>query len=155
MTFLQDHLEWIFALIILSAVGVYLWKQNVKGKRDEEQSPTGIRIEKETPTPPAPEELDPLLRAKKFLEYADYNGFYEELNRTTWTVLCEKLRIRSSELNKYNVLKQLKLRGWDEYDIFHLEDILLKCEKNLYTPDHSEINSHQLLQETGALLAKL
>jgi hypothetical protein len=77
------------------------------------------------------------------------------LNRSAWNVLRDKLQIRSSELNKYNVIKQLQLRGWNEHDIIHLEDILNKCAMNLYTPDHSEINSHQLLQETEGLLSKL
>jgi hypothetical protein len=89
------------------------------------------------------------------LDYADFKGFYEELNRATWNVLCDKLQIRSSELNKYNVIKQLQLRKWNDYDIIHLEGILHKCEMNLYTPDYSEINGQQLLQETEGLLRKL
>jgi hypothetical protein len=152
--FLQDHLEWFFALIILSSVGVYLWKQNVKHKKAEAEKQAAIQLEKEKPVL-TPEELDPLLRAKRFLEYTDYKSFYEELNRSAWNVLRDKLQIRSSELNKYNVIKQLKLRGWNEHDIIHLEDILNKCAMNLYTPDPSEINSHQLLQETEGLLSKL
>ena len=153
-TFLQDHLEWIFALIILSSVGFYLWKQNAKHKKIEAEKQAAIKLEKEKPVL-FPEELDPLLRAKRFLEYTDYKGFYEELNRSVWNVLRDKLQIRSSELNKYNIIKQLQLRGWNEHDIIHLEDILNKCAMNLYTPDYSEINSHQLLQETENLLNKL
>src|ERR1700722_2617967 len=153
-TFLQDHLEWIFALIILSSVGFYLWKQNAKHKKIEAEKQAAIKLEKEKPVL-FPEELDPLLRAKRFLEYTDYKGFYEELNRSVWNVLRDKLQVRSSELNKYNIIKQLQLRGWNEHDIIHLEDILNKCAMNLYTPDYSEINSHQLLQETENLLNKL
>jgi len=153
-TFLQDHLEWIFALIILSSVGVYLWKQNVKHRKDEAEKQAAIKLEKEKPVL-SPEELDPLLRAKRFLEYTDYKSFYEELNRSAWNELRDKLQIRSSELNKHNVIKQLQLRGWNEHDIIHLADILNKCAMNLYTPDYSGINGQQLLQETENLLNKL
>ncbi len=153
-TFLQDHLEWFFAVFILSLLAIYLWRQNIRLKKDEQQK-AAMEIEKGKTPILSPEELDPLLRAKRFLEYADYKGFYEEINRSTWNVLCDKLQIRSSELNKSNVVKQLQLRGWSEHDIIHLEDILHKCEMNLYTPDYSEINSQQLLQETESLIKKL
>jgi oxygen tolerance protein BatD len=153
-SFLQDHLEWIFALIILSSVGVYLWKQNVKHKKNEAEKQAVLKLEREKPVL-SPEESDPLSRAKRFLEYTDYKSFYEELNRSVWNVLRDKLQIRSSELNKYNVIKQLQLRGWNEHDIIHLEDILNKCAMNLYTPDYSEINSQQLLHETEHLLSKV
>jgi len=153
-TFIQDHLEWIFAAIILSALGIYFWKQNVNLQNEEAQKAIALKLEKETPVL-SPEELDPLLRARKFLEYNDYKNFYQELNRSVWNVLGAKLKIRSSELNKHNVLSQLQLLGWNQYDMIHLEGILHKCEMNLYTPDYSEINSQQLLHETDGLLKKL
>jgi hypothetical protein len=149
-TFIQDHIEWIFAVLIVTLVAFYLWRQNVKIKKV-----AAVKVENEQKVVLSPEEQDPLLRAKKFLEYSDFRGFYQELNRSTWNILCDKLKIRSSELNKQNVISQLRLRGWDDHDILHIEDILHKCEMNLYTPDYSEINSQQLLQETENLLNKL
>ncbi len=154
-TFFVDHLEWFFAVIILSSLAVYLIRQNSISKRKELEKLAALKLEKEKAPVLSPEELDPLSRAKKFLDYTDYPGFYEELNRSVWNVLCDKLQIRSSELNKQNVVKQLQLRGWSDYDIMHLENILSKCEMNLYTPDYSEMNSQQLLQETEGLLKKL
>ena len=149
-TFIQDHIEWIFAVLIVTLVAFYLWRQNVKIKKV-----TAVKVENEQKVVLLPEEQDPLLRAKKFLEYSDFKGFYQELNRSIWNFLCDKLKIRSSELNKQNVIRQLRLRGWEDHDILHIEDILHKCELNLYTPDYSEINSQQLLQETENLLNKL
>jgi len=154
-TFIVDHLEWIFAFLILSSLGIYLWRQNLKHRREENARAAAVQAEKERIAAMSPEELDPLLRAKRFQEYADYPGFYQELNRAAWKQLGEKLLIRSSELNKHNVVSQLRLKGWNEQDIIHLEGILNKCEMNLYTPDYSEYGSHQLLAEMEVLIRKL
>jgi hypothetical protein len=153
--FIQDHLEWIFAILILTAVAIYLWRQNVQIKKENLARAAAVKIEKEQKPVVSLEATDPLSRARKFLEYNDFRGFYEELNRATWNFLCEQLHIRSSELNKQNVIRQLQARGWSPHDIFHIEDLLHKFEMNLYTPDYSEINSHQLLQETENLLKKI
>jgi BatD DUF11 like domain len=154
-TFIQDHLEWIFAVLIVSLVAGYLWRQSVKIKKAELEKAAAAKVENEQKQVLSPEQRDPLLRAKKFLEYSDFKGFYQELNRTTWNFLSDRLKLRSSELNKQNVIRQLQLHGWSDHDILHIEDILHKCEMNLYTPDYSEINSQQLLQETENLLSKL
>jgi hypothetical protein len=153
--FFRDHLEWFFAVIILSAFAIYLWRQNMNLKRIDREKAAAIRMAEQQALPVSAEPADPLLRAKKFLQYADFSSFYEELNRTAWNILCDKLSIRSSELNKHNVIKALQVRGWNDRDIIHLKHILNKCEMNLYTPDRSEVNSQQLLLETEHLLSKL
>jgi hypothetical protein len=154
-SFVEDHLEWFFAAIILCSLAAYFFSQNRKISQKEKEKEEALRQEKEKAFIQATEAIDPLLRAKAFLSYSDYKGFYEELNRAVWTVLREKLQIRSSELNKQNVIKQLQIQGWDPYEIMHLETILNKCDMNLYTPDYNESNSQQFLLETEGLLNKL
>ena len=45
--FVQAHLEWIFAVLLISGVAVYFWRQNqrLKKKPDAEKKPEPVRVE--------------------------------------------------------------------------------------------------------------
>ncbi|HXB44456.1 MAG TPA: BatD family protein, partial [Puia sp.] len=137
------HAEWIFAALILFCVATFLWRHNVRSLKKEnllraealaqEQKKREITV----PVSAGAEAVDPLLRAKRMLENADHRKFYAELNRALWEVMSQKFNLPASELNKFNISVRLKAKGWDEENIYKLQDILSTCEINLYTPDHS------------------
>ena len=95
---------------------------------------------------PAVPVTDPLLEARQFLEEGDSKSFYREVNRAVWKAIQKKLGLPTSELNKQNSIRLLKLRGWDETAIISLENILNECEMNLYTPAYDRYNMQQLLR---------
>lgn len=157
-TFLQQHLEWIFAILILSGLAVYLWRQNTRLKKAEFQVKAVTETIKSAPENQiqvaVPEPPDPLQKPRRLLADGDYPGFYRELNRSVWDTL-KSLNLPASELNKHNVAHYLRARGWDDNTIGLLEQTLNECELNLYTPDHNESNMYQVLQQAETLLKLL
>ncbi len=179
--FIREHLEWLFAILLLSAVIFYFWRQNLRLKKDGaggkgslsaragmETSATRQGHEPETTRLnqsgtvsgstylPIPEQrVDPLLEAKQNFDNGDYKGFYREVNRAIWKAIVRKLDLPASELNKLNCIRQLQLRGWDAPSILSLENILNECEMNLYTPDYDTYNMQQLLRQAEWMLDRL
>ena len=166
---IQDHLEWIFAVLILSFVAIYLWRQNRRLKKTEqEQKEAAVKKEAEellaekarqamaasvqmTVMPVA----DPLLEVRQLFEQGDYKGFYRELNRAVWKALSKKLELPASELDKHNIALQLELKGWDKEHILSLESILNECEMNLYTPAYDTYNMQLLLRQAEPVMNRL
>jgi len=153
--FLQEHLEWFFAILILSALAIYLLLQNRRLKKNHEQAERDVAAKKEIEmAAPSPVVRDPLLLAKRLLEIAEYRGFYTELNRALWNAVADKLNLPSSELNKYNISRQLQALGWKYENTTALRDILNECELKLYTPDYNTENMQSLLQQAESLIGQ-
>jgi predicted component of type VI protein secretion system len=173
----ERHLETIFAILILSGLAFYLWRQNIRLKRvdleakrasgpDTREAAGGIRglggsgtgyfagipEGRAEPSVMAP---DPLSDVKQRLEGGDYPGFYRELNRTVWKAIADKLDLPASEMNKYNIVKSLEAKGWDAPTTLSLEHLLNECEMNLYTPDYDTYNMQQLMRQAESLLGIL
>jgi BatD DUF11 like domain len=154
---IDRHLESLFAILILSCLAFYLWRQNLRLKRVEQEKGmkkegTDSRIERAEWMAMA---FDPLSDIKERLDNGDYPGFYRELNRTMWKAVADKLDLPASELNKYNVVRKLEAKGWDAPTTLSLEHLLNECEMNLYTPDYDTYNMQQLLRQAESLLGIL
>ena len=171
--FIQQYLEWIFAVIILSFVAVYLWRQNLamKKKEEEQKAEAAKNAEREKAllaekkslqTAVAPNAFapvipvaDPLQEARDLFERGDYKGFYRDVNRAVWKAIGRKLDLPASELNKSNVIRQLEIKGWDGNMTLSLESLLNECEMNLYTPAYDPYNMQQLLRQAEGMLGLL
>jgi hypothetical protein len=159
-SFFKDHMEWFFAVIILSIVGLSLWRHNIRSlkKEDDDKQQAKLREEpkKEHEIPiissHIPEQVDPLLRTKEMLAQLNYSGFYRELNLSLWDVLASKLNLPASELNKQNVLSILKAKGWEEENLSKLQDVMNKCEMNLYTPDYNGAGMEHILNHAEQVI---
>jgi len=166
---IRDHLEWIFAVLILSFLAVYLLRQNMRLKKTEqEQKEAAAKKEAEdllaekarlamaasVQMAVAPV-VDPLQETKQLFEQGDFQGFYRELNRAVWKAISKKLELPASELNKYNIVRQLERKGWDKENILSLESILNECEMNLYTPAYDPYNMQLLLRQAEPVLHRL
>jgi hypothetical protein len=153
--FLQKHLEWFFAILILSGLAIYLLIQNSRLRRNEEllrpveRSATQPTIEEPLVIPPTP---DPLETSRELMEAGQYPAFYRELNHVVWHGVADKLQLRASELNKYNIVTQLTSKGWNRSQTALLEDTLNECEMKLYTPDYSETDLLRILQHAEQIL---
>ncbi|HEY4208637.1 MAG TPA: BatD family protein [Puia sp.] len=168
-TLIQDHLEWIFAVLILSLLAAYLWRQNIRlKKKEQEQREVAAREAQERllAEEKAKESLaaaaaaagplvDYLLEVRQLFDQGDYKGFYRELNRAVWKALSRKLELPASELNKLNIVRELERKGWDKQDVLSLEDILNECEMNLYTPAYDTYNMQLLLRQADPVMNKL
>jgi hypothetical protein len=155
-SFLRQHPEWIFIVLILSGLAAYLWKQNLRlrkaRKADEMPGPDPAKAGEPVPEAPV---VDPLQKSRELLETADYKGFYAELNAVVWEAVAGKLQLPSSALNKHNITQALNARGWSAETTQSLRNILNECEMSLYTPDYNFHDMQQLLKQTAALLDQL
>jgi hypothetical protein len=155
--FLQQHLEWFFAILILSGLAVYFMVQNRRLKKEHEEAERKA-TEKKAMEMAALSKLvipDPLRHAKQLLESGEYRGFYSEANRALWKAVADELNLPGSELNKYNISLQLQARGWQPETISSLKDILNECEMKLYTPDYNTENMQALLQQAEEVIERL
>jgi len=166
---IQDHLEWIFAVLILALLAVYLWRQNIRLRRAEQEQREAAAREAEeqrlaeekarasiaAAAAAAVPAVDYLLEVRQLFEQGDYKGFYRELNRAIWKALSRKMELPASELNKLNIARQLDAKGWDRQDILSLENILNECEMNLYTPAYDTYNMQMLLRQAEPVMSKL
>jgi len=155
--FLQEHLESFFAVLILSGLAIYFMLQNRRLKRNHEEAERAAAAKKASelaamPSPPPP---DPLEEAKHLLQSGDYRAFYTEVNRAIWKAVSEEINIPASELNKYNISKQLQARGWQQETVSELRFILNECEMKLYTPDYDTENMQAMVLQAGVLIDQL
>jgi hypothetical protein len=152
--FIERHLEFIFAFLILSSIAVFLWRQNTRLRLAERKTADGVRKTAERAAAAAATEAvgDPLSNARLRFESGDYTGFYRELNRAVWKAITDQLDIPASDLNKHNIARRLEARGWDAQATRSLEHILNECEMNLYTPAYDMYNMQQLLRQAEDLL---
>jgi BatD DUF11 like domain len=149
--FLQNHLEWLFAILIFSGLAFYLGMQN---RRNKKVIPAAVEEKMEEPDQPMIR-IDPLEKPKELLNSGEYKYFYSELNRSVWKAVADKLNLPSSELNKQNIIVQLLAKGMDSETTLLFSRILNECEMNLYTPSYNMQNMEALLGQTESLLEKL
>jgi BatD DUF11 like domain len=154
--FIQAHLESFFAVLILSALAIYLGLQNRRLRTRSHAKPEPDQTVQPDPVAEAvPLPVDPLLRAKYLMQQADFRGFYAELNRVLWKITEEKLNLPGSEMNKITIVKKLQEAGWDQQSTSLLENTFHECEMKLYTPAHDVAQIERILQDTEKILAKL
>ncbi|HVM86844.1 MAG TPA: BatD family protein [Puia sp.] len=157
-SFITEHLEWIFALVILSVVAIFLWRHNKKMLQKEEENKKIAAVE--LARKQAAEAIqaitlpvaDPLFKTKQLLTGGDHKGFYAELNRALWEALYNKFKLPASDLNKHNIVLQLQAKGWDDINIYQLENIFNRCEMNLYTPDYNAADMETTLQSAERII---
>lgn len=76
-----------------------------------------------------------LKQAKTYMETHENDKFYEEILRTTWGYLSDKLLIPASLLNRDNISSELIKYGASEMLINNIIDVLDECEMSRYTPE--------------------
>jgi hypothetical protein len=149
--FLQNHLEWLFAILIFSGLAFYLGMQN---RRMKKNIPAPEEEKMAVPDSPLLR-IDPLEKAKELLGSGEYKYFYSELNRSVWKAVADKLDLPSSQLNKQNIIVQLRAKGMDGDTTLLFSGILNECEMSLYTPSYNMQNMEALLHQAELLLEKL
>jgi hypothetical protein len=150
---LEAHLEWIFAILILSALAIYLFVQNRRLRKKEAEAVALAAMAEEVK--PVHEPVSPLEPARQMLASGEYKAFYAELSRVLWKALSERLELPYSAMNKTRILELLRQKGLDEANRERLTRILRECEMSLYTPSYDTQDMQALLAQTEALLRNL
>jgi hypothetical protein len=75
------------------------------------------------------------------LKNEEIDKFYEEVLKSIWGYLSDKLSIPVSDLTRINAIDSLKARGIDEERIKNLSEILDACEYARFAPSTSEVKA--------------
>lgn len=98
---------------------------------------------------------EPLLNARLALAEGRNQEFYGEVNKAIWKKLAATLQIPSTELNKSNVVFQLRVKGVNAEVVSQLEYVLNDCELALYTPVYSASDMQQTLVRADSVIRGL
>ncbi len=91
--------------------------------------------------------LKRLKQAQKFLEEGKKESFYEEIMKSVWMYISDKLSIPVAELNKDNVQSKMMQQGIDEELIGKFKQILDTCEFASYAPNTGQLEMGNLYQD--------
>ncbi len=91
----------------------------------------------------------------KLLNEGKKDIFYEEVLKSVWTYLSDKLSIPVSLLTKINVETELEKRGVQPEAIQNVIQILNTCEFARYAPNSGQQEMGNLYQETIQVISKL
>ncbi|MBX9448858.1 MAG: BatD family protein [Taibaiella sp.] len=96
--------------------------------------------------------LGRLRKAKELMTDPDEKLFYEEISKSVWLYLSDRLGISLSELNKYQLVQRLKEYNMDNAMITRTEDLITECEMALYAQYHLGQQKDKVLQDATALI---
>jgi hypothetical protein len=138
----------ILTIILVSILAVYHW---IRSRSPKNKIPAAV-----VQTPVKNQEVliikDPLEGARRQLKQADSQEFYNEINRSVWKTLAEKIDVPSTELNKFNIITRLQNKGADSGLVYRLQSLLNECEIALYTPMHTTTDMEQTLQKADLII---
>lgn len=96
-----------------------------------------------------------LKSAQKLLNEGKKDQFYDEVLKSIWTYLSDKLSIPVASLTKDNVSAELRQRQVDDSLIEKLVDILNTCEFARYAPNSGQQEMGNLFEDTIQLISNL
>jgi hypothetical protein len=77
--------------------------------------------------------------AKKLLGENNRNGFYDEILKTLWGYISDKLNIPVAQLCKDNVAEEMRKKGLDDTLVNELNNVLNECEFARYAPGDAAV----------------
>lgn len=93
-----------------------------------------------------------LKQAKELLHHTDSSLFYEEVSKSIWLYLGERLDISMSRLNKAELSEKLQERHIEQGIIDQTIDIITTCEMALYASHQDKGQKEQLLDKSRDLI---
>ena len=94
-------------------------------------------------------------RAKQLLDLNKKNEFYDEVLKTLWGYISDKLNIPVSELSKDNIDYELKKSSISEELIKEFIDLLNTCEFARYAPGDAASAMDKIYLSTIAMISKI
>lgn len=93
--------------------------------------------------------------ALKLLKEGFTDRFYEELMKSVWTYLSDKLSIPVAELTKEKVESELELRKVDTQLMQRCISVLNECEFARFAPNAGQQHRDQLYEEAAKIISEL
>ena len=115
-----------YTLLALALVGIPLW---VRRRSDPSSSLLASKKEKNKANKVA---FARLVKARALLNQEQGTLFYEEISKSIWLYLSDKLQLPMTDLNKENLGLKLQERNIDEVQINSTIQLIEECEMALY-----------------------
>lgn len=96
-----------------------------------------------------------LSKAKEFMQAANKNQFYEEIQRALWGYVSYKLSINVSDLSRENVKNIMQQHNVNIDDTNEFVSIIDKCEFARYAPPHEDEAMETLYEEATGIITKI
>lgn len=137
----------MYALPMLAFVGLLVWR-----RREEEFSKDAIRWRNKRANKVA---LRRLSTAKKFLQSNSKTSFYEEISKTIWLYLSDKLNIPLSSLSREKAHEVLQSKNISEPLRNRIDEVMSDCEIALYAPNYGIQQMQRTYDEAIDIISKL
>ncbi len=96
-----------------------------------------------------------LAKAKKLIDKSEDQPFYDEVVRSIWDYLSDRLTIEKAELTQDKVEQVLVDKHVPQENIDELKQVLNDCEMALFAPSASETNKEQIYTKATDLITTL
>ncbi len=93
--------------------------------------------------------------AKKLLKDNRRNEFYDEILKTLWGYMSDKLNIPVSQLSKENIAAELEKKAVEQQLVAELHDILNECEFARYAPGNANEAMDKVYNLSIAVISKM
>lgn len=93
--------------------------------------------------------------AKKLLKENRRNEFYDEILKTLWGYMSDKLNIPVSQLSKENIAAELEKKAVEQQLVAELHDILNECEFARYAPGNANEAMDKVYNLSIAVISKM
>jgi len=116
----------LYGLSLLAALGVWLWKrkETMEGNNVvQTKNKKALRLAAKK-----------LAGAEKYLKANDEKQFYNEVQRSLWGYVSDKLNVSMADLSKDAITEQLMLKQVQQEQITELFGVIDDCEMVLYAP---------------------
>ena len=96
-----------------------------------------------------------LSKAQEHMDSSDSRQFYDEIAKTLWGYVSDKLNIPASELSKSNIREQLTTNNIDNQYVDQFLNILENCEMALFAGMDNSENMQKTYSTVEELLVKM
>lgn len=96
-----------------------------------------------------------LVKAKEFVATNNAKAFYDEIIKTLWGYLADKLNIKHSDLSKENIREVLVRRQVSENTCDNTLQLLNTCEVSLFAPQLSSATLEHVYKDAMDIITKL
>lgn len=96
-----------------------------------------------------------LSTAGTLLQKADAKGFYDEVSKSIWLYLSDKLNLPISELNKETAKKELLAKNVPDSLLAQIEKLLSECEMALYASVQDNGQMQQSFGDATTIITQL
>ena len=95
------------------------------------------------------------MKAKEFVTTNNAKAFYDEIIKTMWGYLGDKLNIKHGELSKENIYEVLLRQQVSESTANNTLQLLNTCEVSLFAPQLSSATLDHVYKDAIDLITKL